>query len=117
MGNCMTSRNCAHDENHKEMLAAARSWGYGVVDLGRVGAGVPDTLISKGFFGVLVEIKKPKGKVSDRQKKWHADWVGIPVVIAHTVDELREVLHEQERIFRKTHCINRGMDLCELLRV
>ena len=106
MGNCMTSRNCAHDGNHKQMVAAARALGYEVLDLSRVGGGCPDTLVSKGYFGCLVEIKQVKGKVSLRQKLWMERWAGLPCVVVRTVEELTEVLHEQEALYRKAYRSN-----------
>lgn len=55
-------------------------------------AGVPDLLV--GFRGhtFLLEVKMPKGQVSEAQKKFFEQWNGATAVVVRDVDEALAVL-------------------------
>lgn len=78
------------DKNQAEIVAAFRALGASVISLHDAGTGIPDLLV--GLHGVtfLVEVKNPdtKGKLNERQERWHADWRGAPVVVVYTVDDV-----------------------------
>ena len=59
-----------------------------------VRAGVPDIIIDKHGVIIYVEIKMPKGRLSDTQKIWReaADQRGSRYYIVHSVNEMGWVL-------------------------
>ena len=69
------------DANQDAVVSALRAAGATVQSLAAVGKGVPDLLV--GFKGqtLLMEVKNPKQKPSDRkltddQLAWHGSWNG-----------------------------------------
>lgn len=74
------------DNNQKEIVGAFRKLGCSVQHLHRVGEGVPDLLV--GFRGgnYLVEVKSTKGKITDEQLRWFANW-STKVYIIRTIDD------------------------------
>lgn len=83
------------DINQAEIVAALRQVGCLVKDVSGVGQGFPDLIVARPLRGcghvkhrsvVLMEIKSPKGKLNERQKKWHAEWEGY-VFVVHSVEE------------------------------
>lgn len=88
MGN--TVRRAAKvDGNHKEIVEEFRRLRCSVVSLAAVGGGVPDLLVGFGGRNFLVEVKLPKGKVSELQKKWYEYWEGYATVV-RSIEEVRE---------------------------
>jgi hypothetical protein len=84
------------DAPHSAIVCALRRLGCSVVDLSRVGGGVPDLLVWRrdrlmGQFSVgqcwLVEVKDGKaGKLTAGQSKFMADWPG-PSTVIYSLDD------------------------------
>ncbi len=85
-------RNAITDGNQKAVVERLRALGCSVELLHRVGAGCPDLLVGYSGVNILIEVKVAKGKVSDRQVKWHAQWRG-QVAVAHGPDEAVRIIH------------------------
>jgi hypothetical protein len=77
------------DANANEIVSALRSAGATVrfisFDFGL--AGCPDALV--GFLGAtyLLELKIKRGRLSEAQKKFHAEWQGAPIHVVRSVAE------------------------------
>jgi hypothetical protein len=77
-------RKAKTDSNQKDIVAALRAAGCGVIDLSAVGKGVPDLLVHPPTFpdcrmAVLMEVKNKQGrgdKLTPAQVKFHAEWKG-----------------------------------------
>jgi hypothetical protein len=80
------------DSTHAEVVAALRAAGRRVLDLSRVGGGVPDILVLYGGRLVLMEIKNPlgprggasKSKLNEAQVAFAHQW---PVVVVRSAAE------------------------------
>ncbi len=72
------------DDNAQEIMLALRQVGCSVQRLSE--PGVPDLLVARNGRLWLMEVKKPKGKLTPIQKEWHANWQA-PVYVVHSVDE------------------------------
>lgn len=77
------------DGNHTAIVKEFRRLGCSVVSLAAVGGGVPDLLVGLGGRNFLVEVKLPKGKVSELQKQWHEDWNGYATVV-RSIEEVMD---------------------------
>lgn len=85
------------DSNHTEIAAILRQVGCSVVDLSRVGQGVPDLLWGRvvpcRFCGAhtpqagVLEVKTAAGKLNEKQIAFHDDWRG-PIAIARDMDDV-----------------------------
>ena len=92
-------RAAKRDANHPEIVAALRAAGCGVVDLGAVGAGVPDLLVCEPTWphtAHLVEVKDGSKPPSARaltpdQVRFHAAWKGRIHVVTSVGEALRAV--------------------------
>lgn len=73
------------DVNHGEIAETFRACGFQVLDLSRLGKGIPDLLVKHGGFWALVEVKDVKGKLRASQEAFRATW---PVLVIRTVDEV-----------------------------
>lgn len=60
-----------HDANHVPITAELQRRGFYVVDLSHVGGGCPDLLVVWPCGYALLELKTPKGKLNDKQSKFH----------------------------------------------
>lgn len=74
------------DANHSEIAGAFVKLGCSVRSLAAVGGGMPDLIVSKGGFTILVEIKdsaKPPSarKLTPDQIKFHAEWQGAVATV------------------------------------
>jgi Holliday junction resolvase len=85
-------RAARRDDNHADIVRALRKVGCNVLDLGAVGNGCPDLLVS--FAGVLslLEVKdgsKPPSarKLTDDQKLFHAVWAESRLAVVTTPEE------------------------------
>jgi len=76
---------CRVDANHGVIGAALRQCGFLVLDLSRMGKGVPDYLIKHGGFWAFVEVKTATGTIEDAQREFSELW---PVVVLRTVDDV-----------------------------
>ena len=85
-------RRARVDANSAELLAACRSLGWLVVDLSRVGGGIPDAVLVKAGRTVWVEIKQPKSvkRLSLQQEACHAALAahGVTVEIITCLEDL-----------------------------
>lgn len=80
-------RHGRRDSNHVAIRTALRAAGRLVIDLGDVGRDVPDLLVLSAGGSrrlVLLEVKAPKGVLSDGQKALREKW---PVTVARTIDD------------------------------
>lgn len=86
------------DENHLEISAALLAAGCSVQSLSVVGLGCPDIIVGYAGINILIEIKNPRNKPSDRaltpdEKKWHARWKGSVYTVETAEEALRLVVH------------------------
>ena len=74
------------DANQAAIVKALRQVGMSVLSLAPMGKGCPDLLVADDDSYFLIEVKGPKGKLTDDQVAFIADWKGA-VHIARTVDD------------------------------
>jgi hypothetical protein len=79
------------DQNHAEIVQALRDVGCSVLSLASIGRGAPDLLCGYKGRNVLLEVKKPKGKLNDQQQAFKATWRG-DLCVVRSVDEALLVL-------------------------
>lgn len=79
------------DENHAEIVRALRKAGCSVLSLAAIGRGAPDLLLGHKGRNVLVEVKRPKGKLNDQQQAFRDAWQG-DLCVVRSVDEALLVL-------------------------
>lgn len=79
------------DKNAGEIVSALRAAGCVVrfIKFDFDVAGCPDVLVGCGGTTWLLELKVKGGRLSDAQKKFHAEWVGRggPLAVVRTVPE------------------------------
>lgn len=68
------------DINQSEIVRELRDRGFSVLPIHEVGKGVPDLLVAKDRYTVLVEVKSAKGKVNPLQADFIDKWNGVVVV-------------------------------------
>ena len=88
----MMRRGAKVDGNHKAIVDAFRACGCSVVSLAAHGKGVPDLLVARGAWMRLVEVKMPKGTLTDDQKAFMAAWRGPEIVVVKSVAEVIDLL-------------------------
>lgn len=69
------------DANHKEIADAFRTLGCYVVDLSRVGCGVPDLHVTYRWLSCLVEVKTAEGKYTKAQERFNAEYPGMRFMV------------------------------------
>lgn len=79
------------DENHAIIVSAFRSLGCSVVDLSRVGGGVPDLLVGYGGIAICIECKDggkipSKRKLTPAQKEFRDTWKGGMRIVENLQD-------------------------------
>lgn len=74
------------DENHPEIVKALRKAGCSVLSLAALGRGAPDLLLGYRGKNVLIEVKRPKGKLNDQQQEFRAAWRG-DLCVVRSIDE------------------------------
>jgi Holliday junction resolvase len=79
------------DDNEVEIVNALRAIGASVAHLSS--KGIPDLLVSFKNKLYLIEVKKPKGKLTPDQIKFHENWKG-EIHIVRTVQEAIEILNK-----------------------
>lgn len=79
------------DANQGEIVKALRAIGVSVQSLASIGKGCPDLVAAKGGQCWLIEVKAPKGKLTDDQVKWIEAWRGH-VHIVRTVDDALQLV-------------------------
>ena len=78
------------DVNHTEIVRAFEKLGARVLDLSRVGRGVPDLLVRFRNRMRFVEVKSEKGKLNKAQEEFATEW---PVSVVRTVDDVAAIVH------------------------
>jgi hypothetical protein len=70
--------------------------GYSVAGLS-VSAGHPDLVAYKGTEALFIEVKKPKGQLSESQEKFHeyAKTKGVAVYVVRSIEDLEKVLAQR----------------------
>lgn len=77
------------DSNEPEIIQALKAAGCTVVRLSAVGC--PDLLVGIDGLNFLIEVKEPKGKLTEDQVEFHEDWRG-QVAIVRTIEEALEII-------------------------
>lgn len=77
------------DENANAIVSALRDAGCTVrfIEFAYGLAGCPDVLVGHNSQTVLMEIKVKKGRLSDGQKRFHAEWNGGKLAVVRSVDD------------------------------
>jgi hypothetical protein len=79
------------DANAGEIVSALRAAGAVVrfIEFAHGIAGCPDILVGHGGTTWLLELKVKGGRLNDRQKAFHAEWVGRggPLAVVRTIPE------------------------------
>jgi hypothetical protein len=65
--------------------------GASVVVLSQVGRGCPDLLVAKNGVTFLLEVKTPKGRLSETQKEFFDTWNGR-VYLVRSAEEATELI-------------------------
>lgn len=79
------------DLNQGEIVDALRKVGVSVQSLASIGKGCPDLVAAKGAMTWMIEVKGPKGKLTDDQIKFIDEWAGT-VHIVRTVDDALQLV-------------------------
>jgi Holliday junction resolvase len=79
------------DANQATIVKALRQVGMSVLSLAPMGKGCPDLLVADDDSYFLIEVKGPKGKLTDDQVAFIADWRGV-VHIARSVDDALQIV-------------------------
>jgi hypothetical protein len=76
------------DANQAEIVKALRKVGCSVLSLAAIGRGAPDLLLGYQGKNVLLEVKRPRGKLNDQQQAFRAAWQGDLCVVRSVDDAL-----------------------------
>lgn len=81
------------DGNHAAIVKALRKIGCMVLDLSKLGRGVPDLLVARRFTIKFLEIKNPEtgGALNEAQREWHDQWRGHVLVVESPEQAVREM--------------------------
>src|ERR1700734_1671409 len=84
-------RRARIDDNQSAIVKALRQAGASVLSLSPMGGGCPDLLVGKNGLNLLLEIKDPTKKPSQRtltpdEVEFHASWRG-KISVVETADE------------------------------
>ena len=75
------------DVNQKEIVKTLRDYGASVVDLSKVGHGVPDLLVGYAGLTILVEVKSSeKATFTDAQLEFMKRWYGGALIRINDVE-------------------------------
>jgi len=74
------------DSNQDAIVNDLRRLGASVKSLHEVGGGVPDLLCAFAGANYLIELKFLKGKLNERQERFHRSWNG-PIYTCRTLEE------------------------------
>jgi len=79
------------DANEAAILDSFRRAGWAVLKINEPGA--PDAVVfSQHGFPYLIEIKMPKGKLRESQKKFQAKWTGPQIHVVRTIEDVIEMV-------------------------
>lgn len=79
------------DANQPEIVEALRKCGVSVQSLASIGNGCPDLVAADDERTWLIEVKGPKGELTEHQIEWFANWRGT-VHIVRTVDDVLKLV-------------------------
>lgn len=79
------------DANQAEIVSTLRSAGISVHSTASIGKGFPDLICAKQDRMWLIEVKGPKGTLTDDQVKFMSQWQG-DVHIAHSPDDALRIV-------------------------
>lgn len=79
-------RAAKRDANEEAIVDAFRKLGWSVEFLS--GRGLPDLIVGKGTRVMLIEVKGPKGTLTEDQEDWHSAWQGPKPLIVRSVDDV-----------------------------
>ena len=87
------------DANQLAIVDVLRKAGCSVQVLAVLGNGCPDLLIGKHGVNILLEIKNPKSRPSQRtltddERGWHAAWLG-QVAVVESAEEALQLIKEE----------------------
>ena len=84
------------DGNQSEIIAALRAVlpEASVHPASAAGDGFPDLAIGLWDDNYLVELKRPGGKLTKAQERWHARWKGNRAVCKTTAEVLVSILRQ-----------------------
>lgn len=111
------------DANHREIVAAFKKLGAGVIDLSPLGYGVPDLFIGTRCINYLVEIKNPGTSYGRKggnplQVAWANDWPS-PVYIVESMEDVLALMNGRldrlEVIANKNESNQRGGERREIV--
>ena len=74
------------DANQQQIVKALRKVGASVQSLAAIGDGCPDLAVGYRGKNLLLEVKQPKGKLTEDQEKFHREWKG-DLCVVRSVDE------------------------------
>jgi Holliday junction resolvase len=81
------------DNNHAEIVSEFKRLGVSVIDLSRVGGGVPDLCVGVAKETALVEVKKnAKAKFTPDQLDFMTWWNGRPVYRVNCIEDAQYVV-------------------------
>lgn len=78
------------DTNHSEIAGAFRKCGVRVLDLSRMGQGVPDLLVLLRKGMRFAEVKSAKGKLTPQQVEFTQHW---PVDVVRDVSDVERIVN------------------------
>lgn len=82
------------DVNQKEIVKAFRQLGATVIDLSKVGKGVPDVIVGYKDRTIFVEIKSgSKAKFTPHQIEFINEWRGGKIERVETVDDVVKIIN------------------------
>lgn len=84
------------DNNHTTLKAELKALGACVIDLSRMGKGIPDLLVTWQGLTFFVEIKSAKGKLTEDQWKFAETWKGY-ILVVRTLDEFKTLFNEMKK--------------------
>jgi len=79
------------DANQPEIVAALRKAGVSVQSTASMGKGFPDLVAALGERTWLIEVKGPKGKLTDDQVAFIGKWAGV-VHIARSPEDALQIV-------------------------
>ncbi len=88
-------RAARKDSNHNSIGDYLRSLGWSVLDLSRLGGGVPDMVVGKPGIAVLMEVKNLDGKgikLTPDEQQVRDRWEGPYLVVTSPQDAAEQLL-------------------------
>ena len=89
----MTRYNKKTDANHLEIKMTLIQCGYIVFDCSQYGQGIPDLLVlSKSGEFVFLEVKSPKGKLTEPERKFFDTFYNARRYIVRSPEQAIEIM-------------------------